>query len=147
MTQVSIKPPQRWRELGDEREPKADALLSWAPAHVFARLLDDERGGAGCGASLTSLKACTDVTRIEALTEQLVPKLSGATQWPLVAVLHLPRLGRINASVRRELGGWNIELDAEEAATQRWLGGVRQQCQARLAAGLGRPVCLALPAC
>lgn len=143
MTQVSINPPQRWRELGDEREPKPDALLSWA----FARLLDDERGGAGCGASLTSLKACTDVTRIEALTEQLAPKLSGATQWPLVAVLHLPRLGRINASVRRERGGWNIELDAEEAATQRWLGGVRQPCQARLAAGLGRPVCLALAAC
>ena len=147
MTQVSIKPPQRLRAQSEEREPKPDGLLSWDPARVFFRLLSDERGGAGCGASLTPLKACTDVARIEALAEQLVPRLSGATQWPLVAVLYLPRLGRINVSVRREPGGWNIELDAEQETTQRWLGSVRQQCQARLAADLGRSVCLGLPTC
>ena len=147
MTQVSIKPPQRLREQGEAREPNPDAQLSWDPARVFARLLSGERDGAGCGASPTPLKACTDVARIEALVEQLAPSLSGVTQWPLVAVLHLPRLGRINASVRRELGGWNIELDAEQMATKRWLRGVRQPCQARLAADLGRSVCLVLPAC
>jgi hypothetical protein len=53
--------------------------------------------------------------------------------------LYLPRLGRINASVRRERGAWAIELDAEHDATARWLSGVRQQCEDRLAASWGSP--------
>jgi hypothetical protein len=59
--------------------------------------------------------------------------------------LYLPRLGRINASVRRERGAWAIELDAEHDATARWLSGVRQQCEHRLAGALGQPVSLLLP--
>jgi hypothetical protein len=75
---------------------------------------------------------------IEALAEQLAPRMQAASQWPLQAVLYLPRLGRINASVRRE-------QDAEEKATVRWLSGVRQQCEDRFAATLGQPVNLFLP--
>jgi hypothetical protein len=82
---------------------------------------------------------------IEALAEQLAPRMQAASQWPLQAVLYLPRLGRINARVRREQGAWNVELDAEEKATVRWLSGVRQQCEDRFAATLGQPVSLFLP--
>jgi hypothetical protein len=81
---------------------------------------------------------------IEALTEQLAPRVVGASQWPLVAVLYLPRLGRINASVRREPGAWSIELAAEEASTAHWLGGVRQRFQDGLEQSVGVPVSLSL---
>lgn len=143
MTQVPISAPRRVRELRDEREPKPDGLLPWDQGRLFARLLVDERGGSGYGASHTSIKACTEATRIEALTEHLVPLIAGTTQWPLIAVLHLPRLGRINARVSRERDGWNIELEAEQETTARWLSSVQPQCQVRLAACLKGPVHLA----
>lgn len=82
---------------------------------------------------------------IEALAEQLAPRVLAGSQWPLQAVLYLPRLGRINASVRREQSAWAIELEAEHDATARWLGGVRQQCEDRFTQALGLPVSLSLP--
>jgi hypothetical protein len=77
---------------------------------------------------------------IAAMTEQLVPRIHAAVQWPLHAVLYLPSLGRINASVRREQGAWNVELEAEEERTARWLLGVRQPLENGLAGALGQPV-------
>ncbi|WP_419178905.1 type III secretion system HrpP C-terminal domain-containing protein [Pseudomonas trivialis] len=81
---------------------------------------------------------------IEALAEQLAPRLQAASQWPLQAVLYLPRLGRINASVRREQSAWSIDLEAEEEATARWLSGVRQQVEDRFTQTLGQTVSLQL---
>ena len=82
---------------------------------------------------------------IEALAEQLAPRMQAALQWPLQAVLYLPRLGRINASVRREQSAWSIELEAQEDETARWLNGVRQQVEGRLTQTLGQTVSLRLP--
>jgi len=74
------------------------------------------------------------------MAEQLAPRIQGASQWPLQARLYLPRLGRINASVRREQGAWNVELMAEEPHTAHWLPGVRQRLEDGLAAALAQPV-------
>ncbi|AUO21281.1 hypothetical protein C0058_04535 [Pseudomonas sp. NC02] len=77
---------------------------------------------------------------IAAMTEQLAPRIHAAVQWPLHAVLYLPSLGRINASVRREQGTWNVELEAQEERTARWLPGVRQHLEDGLAGALAQPV-------
>ena len=90
-------------------------------------------------------KTADGAAMIEALVDQLAPRLQAASQWPLNAVLYLPRLGRINASVRREQGAWSIDLEAQEESTARWLSGMRQQCEGRLADTLGQPVSLCLP--
>ncbi|MBO0492105.1 type III secretion system HrpP C-terminal domain-containing protein [Pseudomonas sp. Marseille-Q1929] len=144
MTQVSTKPTERPRVPRAEREPQATSVVLWEQGRFFAQLLADEDGGGGYGASLGNLKAVSATTLVQALTEQLVPRVLGAAQWPLQATLYLPRLGRINASVRREQGAWNIELDAELDATARWLSGVRQQCQEQLTGALGLAVNLHL---
>ena len=113
---------------------------------LFSQLWADEGEGSGAGPQLSGTKASGAAAMIEALAEQLVPRLQAASQWPLQAVLYLPRLGRINASVRREPNAWTIELEAEHDATARWLSGVRQQCEERFSGELGMPVNLLLPA-
>ena len=127
MTQVANKPTERprLREPRDEREPGAAGVVPWEQGRLFARLFADEREGGGAGASLSAKKSAAGVAQIEALAEQLGPRVLAGSQWPLQAVLYLPRLGRINASVRREQGAWGIELEAEHDATARWLSGVR----------------------
>lgn len=147
MTQVANKPTERprLREPRDEREPGAAGVVPWEQGRLFARLFADEREGGGAGASLSAKKSAAGVAQIEALAEQLGPRVLAGSQWPLQAVLYLPRLGRINASVRREQGAWAIELEAEHDATARWLSGVRQQCEDRFAQALGLPVNLILP--
>lgn len=147
MTCVSNKLPERprSREPGEDRERTTAGMVPWEQGRLFAQLFADDGESAGYGASLSGMKASADVTMIEALTEQLAPRVLAGAQWPLQAVLYLPRLGRINASVRREQGAWNIDLDAEHDATARWLNGVRQECQNRLAKSLGLPVSLHLP--
>ena len=147
MTQVANKPTERprLREPRDEREPGAAGVVPWEQGRLFARLFADEREGGGAGASLSAKKSAAGVAQIEALAEQLGPRVLAGSQWPLQAVLYLPRLGRINASVRREQGAWGIELEAECDATARWLSGVRQQCEDRFAQALGLPVNLILP--
>ena len=147
MTQVANKPTERprLREPRDEREPGAAGVVPWEQGRLFARLFADEREGGGAGASLSAKKSAAAVAQIEALAEQLGPRVLAGSQWPLQAVLYLPRLGRINASVRREQGAWAIELEAEHDATARWLSGVRQQCEDRFAQALGLPVNLILP--
>ncbi|WP_026136580.1 type III secretion system HrpP C-terminal domain-containing protein [Pseudomonas sp. CBZ-4] len=147
MTQVANKPTERprLREPRDEREPGAAGVVPWEQGRLFARLFADEREGGGAGASLSAKKSAAGVAQIEALAEQLGPRVLAGSQWPLQAVLYLPRLGRINASVRREQGAWGIELEAEHDATARWLSGVRQQCEDRFAQALGLPVNLILP--
>ena len=136
----------RIREPRDDVSPGMSNAVPWEQRGLFALLMSEggDGAGGGGGASLAGLKASADVSMIHALTEQLVPQMLGASQWPLVAVLYMPRLGRINASVRRELGAWNVELEAEEASTARWLGGVRQRCQEGLVRSLGVPVNVSL---
>lgn len=147
MTQVSNKPAERprQREPRDERESGSAGVVPWEQGRLFAQLFANDGEGGGYSASLASTKVAAGGAMIEALAEQLAPRVAGAAQWPLHAVLYLPRLGRINASVRREQNAWNIELDAEQDTTARWLSGVRQQCEARFARALGLPVSLHLP--
>ncbi|MGB3122854.1 MAG: type III secretion system HrpP C-terminal domain-containing protein [Pseudomonas sp.] len=146
MTKVSTRPPKRLRtrDLKDDSASGMSAVVPWEQRRLFAQLFDDSGGGSGHGASTARRKTSADASMVEALTEQLAPRVLGASQWPLVAVLYLPRLGRINASVRREQGAWNVELAAEEESTARWLGGVRQRCQEGLAQSLRMPVNLGL---
>lgn len=147
MTQVSNTPtePPRPREPREEREPSTAGVVMWEQGRLFARLFTDNDEDTGARGSLSGARASSGVAMLEALAEQLAPRIQAAAQWPLQAVLYLPRLGRINASVRRERGAWAIELDAEHDATARWLNGVRQQCEDRLAGALGQPVSLLLP--
>jgi hypothetical protein len=149
MTQVSNTPPERLRlrEAREEREPGSSRIVPVEEGRLFAQLFTDDDGGlgSGAGASLAATKASGGAAMIDALAEQLAPRMQVASQWPLQAVLYLPRLGRINARVRREQGAWNIELEAEQDATARWLSGVRQQCENRFAQALGQPVSLSLP--
>ena len=147
MKQVSVSPPERPRprESRDDRAPEFGALVPWEQGRLFARLFDDGgQDSGGYGASLNGIKASGDVAMIGALTEQLAPRMLVGSQWPLMAVFHLGRLGRINASIRREQGGWNVELHAEQDNTVHWLSGVRQQCEQRLAQSLRQPVSLYL---
>ena len=147
MKQVSVSPPerQRPRESRDDRAPEFGTLVPWEQGRLFARLFDDGgQDSGGYGASLNGIKASGDVAMIGALTEQLAPRMLVGSQWPLMAVFHLSRLGRINASIRREQGGWNVELHAEQDNTVHWLSGVRQQCEQRLAQSLRQPVSLYL---
>lgn len=147
MKQVSVSPPerQRPRESRDDRAPEFGALVPWEQGRLFARLFDDGgQDSGGYGASLNGIKASGDVAMIGALTEQLAPRMLVGSQWPLMAVFHLGRLGRIKASIRREQGGWNVELHAEQDNTVHWLSGVRQQCEQRLAQSLRQPVSLYL---
>ena len=147
MKQVSVSPPerQRPRESRDDRAPEFGTLVPWEQGRLFARLFDDGgQDSGGYGASLNGIKASGDVAMIGALTEQLAPRMLVGSQWPLMAVFHLGRLGRINASIRREQGGWNVELHAEQDNTVHWLSGVRQQCEQRLAQSLRQPVSLYL---
>ena len=147
MTQVSDKPAERPRprDAREEREPGMAGVVPAELTRLFSQLWADDGEGSGAGPQLSGTKTSGAAAMIEALAEQLAPRMQAASQWPLQAVLYLPRLGRINASVRREQGAWNVELDAEEKATVRWLSGVRQQCEDRFAATLGQPVSLFLP--
>ena len=107
MKQVSVSPPerQRPRESRDDRAPEFGTLVPWEQGRLFARLFDDGgQDSGGYGASLNGIKASGDVAMIGALTEQLAPRMLVGSQWPLMAVFHLGRLGRINASIRREQG-------------------------------------------
>lgn len=135
----------RLRESREEREPGTEGVVPLELGRLFAQLLTGDGEGDGTGASLSGKKTSANVAMIEALAEQLAPRVLAGSQWPLQAVLYLPRLGRINASVRREQSAWAIELEAEQDATARWLSGMRQQCEGRFAATLGLPVSLLLP--
>lgn len=147
MKQVSNKPTEypRLRGIREDREPIGAAVVPWEQGRLFARLFADMDEGAGREPSLSKAKSNASAALIGALADQLLPRMQMGSQWPLQAVLYLPRLGRINASVRREQGAWAIELEPEQDATARWLSGVRQQCESRLAAALGVPVSLHLP--
>lgn len=146
MTQVSDKPAERPR-LREAREERESGIAGGVPTELtrlFAQFWADDGDGSGAGASLSGTKGVDGAALIEALAEQLAPRLQAASQWPLQAVLYLPRLGRINASVHREQSAWSIDLEAEEEATARWLSGVRQQVEDRFTQTLGQTVSLQL---
>ncbi|MDY7530911.1 type III secretion system HrpP C-terminal domain-containing protein [Pseudomonas sp. Bout1] len=142
MTQVPANTPERprLREPRDEREPGTGTFVPLEQALLFTQLFSRDREGGGYGSSRTAMAAVTETQMIEAMAEQLAPRIQLATQWPLQAMLYLPRLGRITASVRREQGAWNVELEAQEVHTARWLPGVRQRLEGGLAEALATPV-------
>lgn len=142
MTQVSVNKPERvrLREPREEREPGAVVIVPGEQGRMFAQLLAGEGEGQGFASTMPAATAHTDALMLEAFTEQLIPRLNGASQWPLQAAFYLPRLGRINVSARHEHGTWSIGLDADEERTQGWLTSVRQGCQDRLARAFGQPV-------
>lgn len=146
MTQVSDKPTERprRREPREEREPGTAGEVTVELTQLFARFWAGDGEGAGARSSLSGAKASGGLVMIEVLAEQLAPRLLAASHWPLQAALYLPRLGRINATVRRERGAWGIDLEAQEPTTARWLSDVRQPCEDRLALALGQPVSLSL---
>ncbi|MGR3888411.1 type III secretion system HrpP C-terminal domain-containing protein [Pseudomonas sp. 1152_12] len=130
----------RMREQREDRERGIEAVVPWVHVHLFTQFFAKDDGPAGYASRLPARSAGADKVMIEALTEQLALRVQGVTQWPLLAVLYLPRLGRINASVQRQPGAWNIELEAEEPRTADWLGTVKKRYQDRLAEALGQPV-------
>ncbi|ONH54933.1 hypothetical protein SAMN04490182_6243 [Pseudomonas cedrina] len=146
MTQVSDKPAERprLREAREDRESGTAGVVPAELTRLFAQLWTDDGDGSGAHTSLSGTKGGDSIAMIEAIAEHLAPRIQAVSQWPLQAVLYVPRLGRINARVRREQGAWSIDLEAQEDATARWLSGVRQPCEDRLAVALGQPVSLHL---
>lgn len=143
MKQEPVSKPDapRVRQPREDREPNAAGVVPWEHGRLFAQLFaPDDDGGGGFASGLSGPKASADVAMIEALTQQLAPRIQVSAHWPLNAVLYLPRLGRINARVEKGASAWNVELDAEEERTAHWLGGVRKRCQDGLAEALGQPV-------
>lgn len=142
MKQEPVSKPDapRVRQPREGREPNAAGVVPWEHGRLFAQLFAPDDGGSGFASGLSGPKASSNKAMIEALTEQLAPRIQVSAQWPLQAVLYLPRLGRINARVGKGGSAWNVELDAEEERTAHWLGGVRTRCQDGLAQALGQPV-------
>ncbi|AZF03502.1 type III secretion system HrpP C-terminal domain-containing protein [Pseudomonas sp. R5-89-07] len=142
MTSISANTPERHRrrDSREDRVHEVGAPVPWEQRQLFTRLFGDDEQGSGRSASQAGTKASGDLAMVEALTEQLVPRLQSVSTWPLTVAMYLPRLGRINARIRRERVGWNIELEAQQKATTSWLCGVRHQCEHRLAASLALPV-------
>lgn len=134
----------RLREPRQDRERAIGDAVPWEQVRLFSGLLVSEGEQGGYAAPRLDAKAPANLAMLQALAEQLAPRIQAGTHWPLQAVLYLPRLGRINATVRREQGAWNIELQAQEDDTVRWLGSVRQRCQHRFSEALGQPVNLHL---
>ncbi|OZO06301.1 hypothetical protein B7453_01155 [Pseudomonas sp. IB20] len=130
----------RMRETREDREAGVEAVVPWVHVQLFTQIFAKDDGQGGYASRLPTKSAAADKVMLEALTEQLALRVQGVTQWPLLAVLYVPRLGRINASVQRQPGAWNIELEAEEQRTADWLGTVKKRYQDRLVEALGQPV-------
>ncbi|AZF51183.1 type III secretion protein HrpP [Pseudomonas sp. R4-34-07] len=144
MNAISANTPerQRRRDPREDRVHEVGAPVPWEQRQLFTQLFGDDEQDSGRSASQPGTRAGGDVAMVEALSEQLIPRLQSGSTWPLTVAMYLPRLGRINARVRREGVGWNIELEAQQDATARWLYDVRHQCEHRLAASLALPVAL-----
>ncbi|CRM36154.1 hypothetical protein [Pseudomonas sp. 37 R 15] len=142
MNPISANPPerQRRRDPREERVHEVDALVPWEQRQLFTQLFGDDDRESGRSASQAEIKISGDLAMVQALTEQLLPRLQSVSTLPLSVAMYLPRLGRINASIRRKKAGWDIELEAEQMTTASWLHDVRQQCERRLAASLALPV-------
>ncbi|XVO88188.1 type III secretion system HrpP C-terminal domain-containing protein [Pseudomonas palleroniana] len=147
MTQVPADKVERprLRELREAREAGAGVAIPEDQGQLFRRLFADEGEPTGYGShAAAGRSAAAEIAMIETLTEQLAPRLHIASQWPLEAMLYVPRLGRIQTRIRREQGAWSVELEAEQDTTTRWLSGVRQRCEDRIAQAVGQPVSLHL---
>lgn len=142
MTSISANTSerQRRRDPREDRVHEVGAPVPLEQRQLFTQLFGGDEQDSGRSASHAGIKASGDRVMVEALTEQLVPRLQGVSAWPLTVAMYLPRLGRISARIRRERAGWNIELEAQQNATASWLYGVRHQCEQRLASGLALPV-------
>ena len=87
MTQVSDKPAERprVREQREERELGAGGVVPAELTRLFNQLWADDGEGSGGGASLSGSKLLGGAAMIEALAEQLGPRLLATSQWPLPA--------------------------------------------------------------
>lgn len=142
MTPIPANTPerQRRRDPREERVHEVDALVPWEQRQLFTQLFGGDDEGSGRSASQAEMKGSSDLVMVQALTEQLLPRLQSVSTLPLSVAMYLPRLGRINASIRRKKAGWDIELEAQQITTASWLHDVRQQCERRLAESLVLPV-------
>ncbi|MES2870941.1 MAG: type III secretion system HrpP C-terminal domain-containing protein [Pseudomonadota bacterium] len=131
MTQPIELKPARVPSRDYERDLR-QAVASVADSQLFAGLM------AG-GTSRVSPSAA-DVRLAQAVSDQLLLRVSGASQWPIQFVIELARRGRVHVSARYERRVWTISLQAEQAATSQWLGEQQQSCQQSLARRLGQPV-------
>ncbi|AZE92837.1 type III secretion protein HrpP [Pseudomonas orientalis] len=143
MTRV---PPERGeRPRPHEQHGDPEAWERIVPHLEYGRMFsqmfaDDEQFPEHAAGSAGASRVTVELAMIGALTDQLMPRFSGVSQWPLQVALYVPRLGRIRARVQREREAWGIELQAEQDTTARWLTGVRQCCQSRMVEILGHPV-------
>lgn len=147
MKHIPASKPERprVREYGEEDESNTEGALPVESGRVFALLFADAQGEGGYVSRSPSSIASANKLMIEAMAEQLAFRVQASTQWPLLAVLYLPGLGRINTSVQRLQGALSIELQAQEAPTALWLGTVKRRFESRLAEALGQPVDVLLP--
>lgn len=135
MTELTVPAPQR--VLG--QYPRDSGVLRRvADSKLFSALLAP--GGQGCSPDTRPANPADAAGFIDAMSEQLMPRLGGSGHWPMQFVMCLARRGRIKVSARHEPQGWSIWLDAERADTCQWLAGQQQRCQQSLACRLGRPV-------
>ncbi len=142
MKQVPVSKPERARirEPWQDHEQGVGAMVPWDHRRLFAQLFTGGDGEVGYASRSPALMASSERLMIEALAGQLVPRMQGGTQWPLLAVLYLPRLGRINTRVQKDPGAWTVELEAEDERTAQWLGRVQKRYEDLLAGALGQPV-------
>jgi len=142
VNQVPTERVELPRQLRDERDLSAGVAIATEQSRFFSQLFtydgeDDSYGGGSPAGKSTAM----EIAMVQTLAEQLVPRLQGVPA-ALQAVLYLPKLGRIQTRIERKQGTWNIELEAEHEAAARWLSGVRQCCQSRIAQASGQSVSL-----
>lgn len=142
MSKISEGKPERpgAREYGADEEPAIGGAVPVDAMRVFARLLVNVDGVGGYVSCAPAPQLWANRLMIEALAEQLAPRIQAGMQWPLLAVLYLRGQGRIKACVQRQSGVWNIGLHAEEQHATRWLGAVSNSLQNRLSEALGQAV-------
>ncbi|KTC24645.1 hypothetical protein AO391_11675 [Pseudomonas marginalis ICMP 9505] len=142
MKQVPVSKSERprVRELWEDAEVGSGAPASLEQRRLFVQLFAKSDDQGGYVSTLPGLMASPDRVMLEALAGQLTARIHGAAQWPLLVALYLPRLGRINASVRKEPGAWSVELEAEEERTAQWLSRQHKRCQDTLTEAFGQPV-------
>ncbi|MHA6494937.1 type III secretion system HrpP C-terminal domain-containing protein [Pseudomonas borbori] len=152
MNPAEVKQPPReasttrWRDSDQEPAGGMQNLLVQGDGRWFAQLLGNQGGGSqghADGAGALSSAALLEVGTLNALVDQLAPRLHDLAEAPLQALLHLPQLGRVSVSARRVRGeGWDIDLRADDQDSQERLAACQQRCQDALGQALGQPVTL-----
>ena len=113
-------------------------------AQGFRRLLDsfDEDPRSDCQAQAAGFEVVPEAS-LEALVEQLEPRLALDRAPRLEFLLYLPNLGRLRINAERRQGaGWWLALTCDSEHACRFLQRHADDCAARLSQGLDEPVAL-----